>query len=311
MKPLSLASIDTNLLVALNLLLEERSVSRAARRMNVSQPAMSQTLQRLRELFEDPLLVRSGREMIPTPYARGLARRLHVLLGELEALIREKPVFDPGTARTLFTIAGLDYISALYLPDLLADLQEQAPGVDLVMRPLDKDTISAELAGGVVDAAIGLFAADVLNIETETLFTERFRCLVRADHPILSKDKIKPEEYAAWPHGLIDPRGNRSGIVDTRLKELGLERRVIISLPYFLSAADLVTNSDLIFTLPARMAEHVAQRRGLATFDPPLKLPTFPIRLGWHTRLDAEPGNLWLRESIRRVMAQPARVLAS
>lgn len=303
MNDLSLAQLDANLLIALNILLEERSVSRAARRMNVSQPAMSQTLQRLRELFEDPLLVRSGREMLPTPFARGLARRLHLLLKELEALIREKPVFNPAEARTRFTLAALDYVSSLSIPTLLAQIQYSAPGIDLIIRPLDKETLIDDLETGTIDAVIGVFPTKAFNLEHETLFMERFLCLVRKDHPILTRETITAADYASYPHGLIDPRGDRTGSVDRALAEQGLERRVAISLPFFLAAGDIVASSDIIFTLPTRLATHLADLRDLVTFEAPLTLPTFPIRLGWHARLDADPGNIWLRESIKNAMS--------
>ncbi|MFU8803206.1 MAG: LysR family transcriptional regulator [Bradymonadaceae bacterium] len=306
MADLSLPQLDANLLVSLNILLEERSVSRAAKRMGISQPAMSQTLQRLRDLFEDPLLVRSGREMLPTPFARGLARRLHCLLSDLEALIREKPVFDPGQAKTHFTIAALDYVSSLFLPQLLTLTSEVAPGVNLAIRPLDKESIVQDLESGTADAAIGLFPTDAFNIEYTTLFMERFICLVRSDHPILEGDEPSVEEYVKWPHGLIDPRGDRVGAVDRRLAKQGLERRVAISLPFFLAAGEIIESSDIIFTLPERLGRYLAEQKGLTLFEPPLPLPVFPIRLGWHARLDADPGNIWLRESIYQVVAETA-----
>ena len=300
MTELSLTQLDANLLVALNILLEERSVSGAARRMSVSQPAMSQTLSRLRTLFDDPLLVRSGREMVPTPFADGLARRLHGLLGDLEALIREKPVFQPGEARMHFAIAALDYISSLFVPRLLRQINETAPGIDLVIRPLDKESFTQDLESGVLDGIIGVFPTSATNIESKVLFKERFVCVVRPDHPILENETINPSHYASWPHGLVDPRGNRAGAVDKALAREGLVRRIASSVPFFLSAGDIVESTDLIFTLPRRLGEYLARRQDLALFDPPVELPTFPIRLGWHIRLDADPANIWLRQMVIR-----------
>ncbi|TNE50923.1 MAG: LysR family transcriptional regulator [Deltaproteobacteria bacterium] len=303
MQDVSLAQIDTNLLVALDFLLKERSVSRAAERLYVSQPAMSNTLKRLRHLFDDPLLVRVKGGMELTPLAHHIAVPLHQALLHLQAVITKPPTFDPSTAQATFRVAALDYAASVFLPELVEHCAEHAPGIRLTIRPTLPHDCYRALEEGDIDLGIGVFPKPTSNITCELLYQEHFLGLVRDDHPLLD-EAITPERYAGYPHGLVSTRGEGEGPVDVALAAAGLHRDITIRVPFFLAVPALLRSSQLVFTLPSQLASWMAQHHNLQTFPPPVKLSPFPIELVWHRRLDQEPGNQWLRDRVRSIAKQ-------
>lgn len=295
MATLKLEDINLNLLVSLDALLEERNVTRAARRMGVTQSAMSHTLRRLRDLFEDELLV-SGRDgMVLTPRAQRLAAPLHEELMELERVVRDEARFDPRTAERTFYLATSDYIAMVLVPAMLELLGDQAPGIDLVFRPMKFDRVSWQLETGELSMSVGVNLDLRAGIKRRKLFDDHFACLVRKDHPTI-RGELTFERYLETPHALISPTSEGQGIVDRVLAEQGRARRVSLRVPFFAAAPFFIAQSDLILTAPRRLACMLASRFDLQLLCAPVELPHFDVFTAWHERFDGSPAHQWLRE---------------
>ena len=292
-----LAEMNLNLLLALDALLAERSVSRAAARIGVTQPAMSQSLRHLRALFDDALLVRDRGAMVPTPRAEGLGVPLRQALVELQRALDGDAGFDPATAQRRFTLAAGDHVAVTLLPALLEQISAQAPGVDIDVRPLEVRRLQDVLTTGEVDVAMSAGLALTGELVQQTLYTSGFACLVRRGHPAV-RGTLDLAQYVALPHALISPRGEGASVVDTVLEAMGKRRRVALRVPYFLAAPLIVARSDLILTAPRLLAETFARTHPLQLIEPPLELPTFDIVQVWHGRYQHDPGHRWLRHTI-------------
>ncbi len=294
-----LHQLDVNLLVALELLLRERHVTRAAARLGVTQSAMSQTLARLRGVFDDPLLVRSGASMVPTPRAAALEGPLRDALRTLERVVAEMPDFDPATASRRFRLAMFDHATVTLLPRLVARVQQAAPGVDLEVVPMDVERIAAQLRNEEVDAAILLPRESVGDIAQRPLFRDELASMVRKDHPLAAAGPKTLEEFAAWPHATIRLTEQGRGSLDEALSAAGVDRRVSLRVPYFLAAPALVERTDYVISLPRSMAVAFAAHWPLAIFAPPLEAPhRFTVHLLWSRTLDADPAQRWLRDQV-------------
>lgn len=287
--------LDLNLLVALDALLAEGNVTRAAQRLGLSQPAMSHALNRLRALLDDPILVRTPRGMVPTPRAEELAPAIRAALDDIDRALRGRPAFDPSTSTRSFTIAAVDHGELVILPPLLARIAVEAPGIDLLVRPLRLDLIESELESGAVDLAFGVLnAGDNFATFRQRLFHESFVCLVRADHPTVG-ETLTLDEFVALDHALVGPRGRRGGFVDTELQKLGLTRRVALMVPHFLVAPMVLAKSDLILTVPERIARAFAAILPLRVVPTPLPLKGFDVSQLWHERQSHDAAHAWLR----------------
>ena len=301
MREVNLAGIDLNLLVALDALLAERSVTRAADRVGLSQPAMSRALGRLRDLFGDRLLVRTSSGLAPTPRAEALAQRLRAVLMEVGQIVRA-PEFDPATLRGMARIAIPDYLGLLVLPALLRRLEREAPGLDIVLAPPRATTLN-ELEAGGPDLAIGNFPDVPAGFYGKPVMTDGFACLARRGHPALT-EPLTPERFAGLRHALITVRDDRSpGAVDEALGRLGLTRRIALRVPNFLAAPLIVAETDLILTLPRRLAHWLAGRADVQVMEPPLDLGTFTILQLWHERRRDDPEHAWLRATAASAIA--------
>ncbi len=301
MQPKNLAGIDLNLLVALDALLAERSVTRAARRVGLSQPAMSHALARLRVLLDDPLLVRGRGAMVPTPRAEAMALSLRAALTALSESLSVGPRFDPMTARTSFRVASVDYAALVMLPPLLEALATRAPGVEVwcVTPPPD---LAAALHRGDIDLHLGVLRAgdDLESLGHSPLFRERFVCLVRRGHR-LARGRLTVERFVAAQHALIAPGGGRGGVVDDALASLGVRRRVALALPHFLVAPHVVARTDLVLTVAERVARMMARSLPLTVLEPPMPLPTFGIFLQWSARRGSDAALGWMRQEMEAV----------
>jgi len=292
---------DFNLLVTLDVLLAEGNVARAARRLRLSPSAMSRALARLRETTGDPLLVRAGRGLVPTPRALELRGRVGQLVQDAEAVLRpaEKPDLK-RLART-FTLRTSEGFVENFGPGLIARVGEQAPGMRLrFVQKLDKD--SAPLRDGAVDLETGVVGeASSPEVRAQALFRDRFVGVVRAGHP-LSRGKITPARYAAGKHVLVSRRGLGKGPIDEALEPFGLEREIATIVGGFSTALALARASDLIATVPERQTGDL--RAGLHSFPLPFPTPQLTVSLLWHPRLDADPAHRWLRACVREVCAE-------
>jgi len=292
---------DLNLLVTLDVLLAEGSVARAAHRLRLSPSAMSRALARLREVTGDPLLVRAGRGLVPTPRALELRARVGPLVQDAEALLRPVETLDLKRLVRTFTLRNRDGFVENFGPDLVARVGEQAPGVRLrfVSKP-DKDSTplrdgSVDLETGVVGKAMGP------EVRAQALFRDRFVGAVRRGHP-LCEAAITPAGYAAGRHILVSRRGLARGPIDDALESLGLKREIVTTVGSFSEALALARASDLIASVPERYTGNL--RDGLYCFALPIPLAEITVSLLWHPRLDADPAHRWLRGCVRDVCAQ-------
>lgn len=291
--------IDLNLLRALDALIAERHVTRAAARLGVSQSAASHALARLREQLGDPLLVRGRRgAMLPTPRALALAAVVQRALADVAAAWRPPAAFDPATARRTFHVGASDYAELVLLPALVARLAEHAPGVDLFVHDVPRDLAGA-LAAGDLDAVLAPARPEELTADCfqRTLFDEHFVCAMRRGHPAAAR-RLTLDRFCALHHVLIAPRGTPGGFVDDALAARGRSRRVALAVPHFLIVPHVLATTDLIATVASRVAAAFAGPHALVTVRPPVEVSGFAIHLLWHQRTQADDAQRWLREQI-------------
>lgn len=293
---------DLNLLVALDVLLEEGSVAAAARRLRLSASAMSRTLARLREVTGDPLLVRAGRRLVPTPRAAELAQRVGPVVQEARALLHPGAAVDVRTLVRTFTLRTSDGFVETFGPALIARVAADAPGVRLrFVQKLTKE--SGPLRDGEIDLETGVVGTGTgPELRAQGLFRDRFVGAVRPGHP-LAGGEVTAQGYAGCRHVVASRRGTGGGPVDDALALLGLERDVAAVVGGFASALALVRGTDLVATVPARHTEGL--REGLHTFPLPFAVPEVLLSLLWHPRLDADPAHRWLRRCVRDACAEP------
>lgn len=292
---------DLNLLITLDVLLAEGSVARAAKRLRLSPSAMSRALARLRETMGDPLLVRAGRGLVPTPRALELRERVAQLVQDAEAVLRPAAQIDLKQLVRTFTLRSSEGFVENFGPALIARIAQEAPGVRLCfMQKPDKD--STPLRDGTVDLETGVVGQDASpELRTQALFRDRFIGVVRAGHP-LSQGEVTPARYAAGGHIYVSRRGLDKGPVDEALKSLGLARQVVTMVAGFSTALALARATDLIVSVPER---HTASlRNGMHSFALPLALAPFTVAMLWHPRMDADPAHRWLRGCLREVCKQ-------
>jgi DNA-binding transcriptional LysR family regulator len=297
----SLESFDLNLLRVLDALLVTRSVSGAARQLDLSQPATSAALARLREALHDPLLVRIGNRMLATPLAEELRPRLTRIIEDIAEALSSAAQFDPATTGRRFRIGANDYATLVLLAPLAQRLRQVAPRATLEILPCDTTPDS-----GLVTREVDLVIADRWTLrsvrDVETLFRESFVSIARADHPRLSP-RPTLTEFLNEDHALISPRGVTPGNVDYALEALGQTRRVALTLPHYVVAPSVVAGTDLVMTLPRRIADTFGGVRGLRKFRPPVAVEGFDVVLAFHPRSIAEPSIHWLKQLIRAVAA--------
>ena len=294
---------DLNLLVTLDVLLAEGSVARAARRLRLSPSAMSRALARLRQTTGDPLLVRAGRGLVPTPRALELRERVGQLRQDAEAVLRPAEKLDLRQLVRAFTLRTSDGFVENFGPGLISRVGQEAPGVRLrfVQKP-DKD--STPLRDGTGDLETGVVGETTgPEVRAQGLFRDRFIGVVRMGHP-LCQGEITPSCYAAGRHILVSRRGLDRGPIDEALDLLELAREIITVVGSFAAALALARASDLIASVPERHTGNL--RAGLHSFPLPVSTPEFTVSLLWHPRMDADPAHRWLRECVRSVCAGSA-----
>jgi len=291
---------DLNLLVTLDVLLTEGSVARAAQRLRLSPSAMSRALARLREATGDPLLVRAGRGLVPTPRALELRERVSQLVHEGEAVLRPATALKLEQLERTFTLRTSEGFVETFGPRLIARVGEEAPGVRLRFVPKpDKD--STPLREGIVDLETGVVGKAMgPELRAQALFRDRFIGVVRRGHP-LGEGEITLARYASGRHVGVSRRGEERGRIDAALQPLGLTREIATMVGGFSSALALARASDLIASVPERHTEGL--RGGMLSFPLPVALPEITVSLFWHPRLQADPAHRWLRECVRDVCA--------
>ena len=290
-------SFNLNLLPALDALLAEASVSRAAARAGVSQSAMSHSLARLRELLDDPLLVNTGQRMEPTARAAELAGPLRAALEQLRAALETGARFDPRSAERELAIASFDYFEMIALPDLCAFLRERAPRITLRIERLTP-AVARRLVAGELDMVFATIGTRMpATLTRRALFDESFAVIARSDHPI-ARGKLSLERYLELEHILVSVEGAAEGVVDRVLARLDRRRRVVARVPHFLSAPLVVAGSDAICTLPRSVALRARQLFGVRVLAPPLELPTTTVAAFWPPQLERDPAHAWFRDRL-------------
>jgi DNA-binding transcriptional LysR family regulator len=289
---------DLNLLVTLDVLLAEGSVAKAARRLRLSPSAMSRALARLREVTGDPLLVRAGRGLVPTPRALELRTQVGALVDGANAVLRPAETLDLSTLERRFTLRTSEGFVETFGPRLLAVVEDQAPGVTLqfLTKP-DKE--SSPLREGEVDIETGVMDAQTApELRTLPLFDDRWVGVVQEGHP-LSAGKVTDERYAMAGHVVVLRRGLHSREIDEALREAGIERRVVTIVNGFATALALARETQLIATVPERHTEGL--RKGMHSFPLPAAIPSFTISMLWHPRMDGDLAHRWLRGCVRAI----------
>ncbi|MEC3997101.1 LysR family transcriptional regulator [Actinacidiphila sp. DG2A-62] len=296
---------DLNLIKALDALLAENSVTRAAARLHTSPPAMSRSLARLRRIFDDPLLVRAGRDLVPTPRALELRGEAHAISVRAQALFGPSVTTDPRTAVRTFNLRVNDMLSTAFIPPLLEDLRVQAPGISLRLRPENiEDTPS--LRDGLVDLEIGIVHPSDPETRSETLFTETLIGVARSTHRLARAKTVTPQRFAAADHIVVSRRGQAQGPIDERLADLGLSRRVVAVVPSVATALFLARDTDVVSIAPAGLSRPMVDTLGLHAFRIPLELPHLAIGMAWHPRNHHDGTHQFLRERIRHIMTTTA-----
>jgi len=293
--------VDLNLLTALDALLAEGSVTGAARRLGLSSSAMSRTLARLRSATGDPLLVRAGRGLVPTPYAAELRARVPALSRDVLAVLNP-PVtrLDIASLERTFTLRANEGFVAALSASLVAAVTEAAPRVRLRFAPKPEKN-ARPLREGQIDLEIGVLGAFAPEVRTQSLFRDKFVGVARIGHPLLSGTDITPERYAACDHVVASRKGEFRGPVDDALEELGLQRTVSVVVPGFPDAMRIARHSDLVALVPRSClgkANDQAATTGLQSFELPVRTPEIVISAMWHPRVDADPAHRWLRDTV-------------
>jgi DNA-binding transcriptional LysR family regulator len=303
----NLGRIDLNLLVHLDALLNERSVTRAASRVGIGQSAMSHNLARLRELFGDELLTRGADGMRLTPRAVTLVEPVRTMLAQVETLVSREKAFDPATAVRTFRFGLSDSMEVLIMPALLSRMREVAPGIHLRLTDFDASRLLDELDADELDLAIGydLMLHGQVHHKRRKLFTETWLCIFNAEKTGVTPP-ISLDDYLRLPHVVTSLRPGRGarGIVDGALDKLGLHRSIALTTPRFLTAPSLVARAPVIVTMQARLARRFAAEFGLSLSPPPVELGEITISLLWHASYDHDPAHTWLRELVTELAAE-------
>lgn len=294
-------SVDLNLLKALDALMETRSVTRAAKRLGLTQPAVSGMLMRLREVFDDPLFIRSQRGVLPTPRAEALSVPLRQTLSDIQALLTPE-AFVPANAAMTVTIAATDYAQNAVLLPLMSALRQEAPNILVSIRPLDLASLGQQMEVGNLDMALITPDMALATMRRRMLFDETYICIMRRGHPA-ADTPLDIDRLCALDHALMSHDGSKfRGATDAALEQVGRSRRVVAVVPSFLVLIDLVRHSDLVAMVPSRL---VADATDLLIQAPPIAIPGFTKILAWHERLQSDPAQKWIRERLATCAGSP------
>lgn len=297
---MNIARVDLNLLVVLETIYTEGGITKAAERLNLTQPAISHALSRLRDLLEDPLFERQGYKMVPTPLARRLIGPLRDSLERIGALLNDAQTFDPATAKRRYVIGVRDYMESTAIPPLMQALSAESPHLSLSTVLGDRRKLETELASGTLDCAVDV----LLPVSGQVMFTriraDTMAVVARAGHPAVVNGELDLEGYLAQGHILVSSRRSGLGFEDLELRRLGVQRRVALRCQFHFAACRTVSQTDLLLTMPQKYAEIANQQFGNQVLPFPATLPPYDVYLYWHASMDTDPANRWLRELMLR-----------
>jgi DNA-binding transcriptional LysR family regulator len=293
---MQLKDIDLNLLLVFDRMLAEKRVSAVAASLGLSQPAISNALARLRKLLGDELFLRTARGMEPTPFALQLAEPVAYAMGALHTALNQQVVFDPATSTRGFTLAMTDIGEIYFTPRLMEVLADKAPGVAIsTLRNNTATNLREELEAGHVDIAIGLLPQLKAGVFQRRLFLQRYVCLFSKEHPLARKRSVSLKDFGAADHVQVQAAGTGHGKADDVMAAQGIQRRIRLRVPHFVAIGHILRSSDMIATVPERLAQSIAEPFGLVWRPHPVALPQIAINLFWHAKVHRDPGNQWLR----------------
>jgi DNA-binding transcriptional LysR family regulator len=294
---MELSDIDLNQLLLFHQLMVHRRVSKVAEVLGITQPAVSNSLARLRRQFGDELFLRTPGGMLPTPFAEQLAEPLGYALGMIHSGLNPQTRFEPASARRAVTIGMTDIGEIVFLPALVERLNREAPGLTLNTQRNTAGTLREDMEAGRVDLAIGLLPQLRANFFQRRLFRQRYVCLFRQGHA-LDRKRLSLADFRAAAHLSVVSAGTGHHIVDDLLRKAGIERDIRLTVPHFVGVGHILQRSDLVASVPERLATHLAVPFGLTSRPHPAKLPDIGINVFWHARQHRSPANQWLRRVV-------------
>jgi DNA-binding transcriptional LysR family regulator len=302
---MNVADLDLNLLCAFDAIATEGNVTVAGERIGLSQPAMSNALARLRELFDDPLFVRTPRGMRPTPFAQQLTPPVREALRLIQGALQQHAGFEPKSSANTFRFHMSDIGEMVFLPGLLARVKRDAPGVKIEVVRIPIKDVHAALEAGELDLAVGFLPGLTTGMRQQSLFREHYVCMLRADHPVVGA-KISAKQFRAATHVLVSYAGTGHQVIEETFVSEGLADRIAVRVPHFLVVPMILARTDLIVTVPSRVAAVFARLGNFKVLPLPLSMPSFEVRLHWHQRFHQDPANRWLREVMTELYAEQA-----
>ncbi|MCX7167331.1 MAG: LysR family transcriptional regulator [Rhodocyclales bacterium] len=299
---MNISEFDLNLLVVFDAVLAEGSISRAADRLKLSQPAASNALARMRKATGDRLFVRLANAMVPTPYAQTIADPIRQALASIRVSLGTSQEFDPATSQRSFAIYLTDLGEAYFLPRLLARLHRAAPGVRISTLPMPSESAEDALRNGEVDLAIGNLPDLGAGFFMQRLFRDRYVCVVRKGHPVIG-ERITARQFAAASHAIVTPGGWGHGIIERTLVEHGLEQRITLRMQNFLVLASIVATTDMVAIVPHSVGSQLSQHNDVKLLPLPIAIPAFDIKQCWQERFHDDKGNRWLRQQFAELFS--------
>lgn len=296
-----ISRVDLNLFIVFEAIYAEGSVTRASLKLNLTQPAISHALKRLRVMFEDPLFVRQGHLMVSTPLARSIIEPVRHSLRGFEVTLNKLNRFDPASTEKEFTLALRDVLESTVLPPLMVALEREAPHARVAAVQVDRRELEGELQAGTLDCAIDVLLPLAPDIRHTRILADRTLVVARRGHPRLQSG-ITLEQYLAEEHILASSRRKGPGIEDFELSRLGMQRKIRLRCQHYFAACRVVSQTDLLLTMPERYARVANQQFDNQLLALPLEMPAWDVYLYWHANVEDDPANRWLRERLTAAM---------
>ena len=302
---MNMTDLDLNLLRAFDAIATEGSVTAAGERIGLSQPAMSNALARLRTLFGDPLFVRTPRGMRPTPFAQQLASPVREALRLIQTALQQHAGFEPRSSGNTFRFYMSDIGEMVFLPRLLERLKHDAPGVKIEVVRIPIKDVHTALEAGEIDLAVGFLPGLIRGMRQQSLFREHYVCMLRADHPVIGA-RISAKQFRAAAHVLVSYAGTGHQVIEETFVAEGLSARISARVPHFLVVPMILARTDLVVTVPSRVAAVFSGLGDFKVLKLPVDMPSFEVRLLWHQRFHQDPANRWLRQVMTELYAEQA-----
>lgn len=297
---MALNRLDLNLLHVFDTIYREGSLTRAAKALHLTQPAVSHSLSRLREHFDDPLFSRQGNQMVPTPLARRFLESMRPGLTQVQSAVNQFHAFDPANQRKTYSLALRDILESTFLPQLMNRL-EGYPDLEISSQRIPRRDMETQLAAGKLDFAVDVLLPVSKQTAHERLRRDRLVVLARAEHP-LTEGSLTMDRYLEAKHVLVSSRTEGPGIEDFELSRFGVQRQIRLRCQHYYAACRVVENSDLLLTMPEAYARIIAERSNITILTPPVDLPDIDVHLYWHKAYEREPALLWFREQLRQIV---------